>query len=274
MVFGSRGSIHYAVATAVLALGASMCSCRSTSHPREELTKAQQNTYVDPAVCSGCHAGIVKSYRLTGMGRSFYRPRADTMVEDFKTRNTFYHRASDRYYEMLQRDGKYYQRRYQKDIDGSMTNVIEKQIDYVLGSGNHARSYLNQTGNGRLVELPVSWYTENGGYWAMSPGYDRPDHQDFRRVILQDCMGCHNAYPQNDVPASKLGGDAIFGGTLPEGIDCQRCHGPGQAHVHAASNNGAIFESRLLTPDISAEIGKWKFAYSAILKRPVVRCRT
>ncbi|WP_410962040.1 hypothetical protein, partial [Salmonella sp. SAL4457] len=25
-----------------------------------------------------------------------------------------------------------------------------------------------------------------------------------------------------------------FTGALPEGIDCQRCHGPGQAHIDAA----------------------------------------
>ena len=30
----------------------------------------------------------------------------------------------------------------------------------------------------------------------MSPGYDRPDHQDVRRKISFDCMFCHNGYPK------------------------------------------------------------------------------
>ena len=33
----------------------------------------------------------------------------------------------------------------------------------------------------------------------MNPGYDRPDHDGFRRKIAYDCMFCHNAYPQ--IPA-------------------------------------------------------------------------
>ena len=40
----------------------------------------------------------------------------------------------------------------------------------MLGSGNHARSYLHRTARGTLVELPLGWYSEKGGYWAMSPG--------------------------------------------------------------------------------------------------------
>src|SRR5437867_3190339 len=54
--------------------------------------------YVAPATCAGCHDRIARSYRLTGMGRSLYRPRpAENAVEDFKSRNKIYNRASDRY---------------------------------------------------------------------------------------------------------------------------------------------------------------------------------
>jgi hypothetical protein len=28
----------------------------------------------------------------------------------------------------------------------------------------------------------------------MNPGYDRPDHKDFRRKIGYDCTFCHNGY--------------------------------------------------------------------------------
>ena len=85
---------------------------------------------------------------------------------------------------------------------------METRVDYVIGSGNHARSYLHRTADGRLIEMPVSWYTENGGYWAMSPGYDRPNQQDFRRAIAFSCMFCHNAYPGSP-PA---GGRRVPGG--------------------------------------------------------------
>src|SRR5579864_7814734 len=131
--------------------------------------------YVDSALCVVCHAEIANKYRLSGMGRSFYRAGAANRAQDFSTRNSYYHPASDRYYTLIERDGKLYQRRHQIGYGGKETNVVAKQIDYVVGSGNHARTYLHRTSENKLVELPISWYSENGGAWAMSPGYDRAD---------------------------------------------------------------------------------------------------
>ena len=79
------------------------------------------------------------------MGRSFFRPAAANTIEDFKTKNTFYHPASDRYYTLVERDGRYFQRRHQLGPDGKPANIIEDEIHYVLGSGNHARTYLHET---------------------------------------------------------------------------------------------------------------------------------
>ena len=70
---------------------------------------------------------------------------------------------------------------------------------FVIGSGAHARAYLHRTLRNTLVELPLAWYAEKGGYWAMNPGYHRPDHEGFRRKIGYDCMFCHNGYP--NIPA-------------------------------------------------------------------------
>ena len=42
-----------------------------------------------------------------------------------------------------------------------------------MGSGNHARTYLHPTERGELIELPLAWYSENNGTWAMNPGHDR-----------------------------------------------------------------------------------------------------
>lgn len=192
----------------------------------------------DSRVCAGCHQKIWETYRRTGMGRSFYRPSPANMVEDFTSRNTYYHQQSASYFSMLQRNGKYYQRRYQVDSGGKQINVMEKQVDYIMGSGNHARTYLHRTAAGALIELPLGWYAEKGGYWAMNPGYDRPDHDGFRRPITYDCMFCHNAYPR--IPAAS--GPQVYSGALPEGIDCQRCHGPGTRHVQLAGTPGVKTE--------------------------------
>jgi predicted CXXCH cytochrome family protein len=233
LCFGTAtiGSGQLTSALALLAI-ACLTACREKPQP-----SPPTSNYVNPTLCASCHPNIAKTYSLTGMGRSFFRPRTENVVEDYETRHTLHHPASDRTYTMIARDGRWFQRRHQIGFDGSETNVVETQIDYVIGSGNHARSYLHRTAEGKLVELPVTWYSEKNGYWAMSPGYDRPDHSDFRRAISYECMFCHNGYP------SAVGTDGIFVGDIPEGIDCQRCHGPGRAHVEAASSGHASLES-------------------------------
>src|SRR5712671_4401653 len=146
--------------------------------------------YVDSSACAGCHRQIWDTYGRTGMGRSFARVKAQMQGGDFDTNNTFYHPASDRYYTMLTKDGRYYQRRYQKGFEGKEENVLEKEIHYVVGSGNHARTYLHRTPEGRIFELPVAWYSEKGGHWAMNPGFDSAHQPDFRRQIVYECLSC------------------------------------------------------------------------------------
>src|ERR1051325_5673045 len=178
-------------------------------------------SYADPAACASCHAQIAKAYHQTGMGRSFYRPSAAAIPSGAR----YFHKTSNRYYEFFPADGQFYLRRHQVGFGGKTANRIEQRIDYVVGSGNHARTYLHRNGEGQLIELPVSWYSEAGGYCAMSPGYDNAHQEDFRRPVPEDCLFCHNGYPADS--------------TLVEGIDCQRCHGPGLRHVQLAASRKA-----------------------------------
>jgi len=195
--------------------------------------------HVDPALCARCHAEIANNFRQTGMGRSFYRLSPATAVEDFTPGKPFYHQASGCYFAMIERGGKYYQRRWQIGFDGRETNVEEKQVDFVLGSGNHSRTYLHLTSRNTLQQLPFGWYAEKGGYWGMSPGYDTPDFPGDTRPAGYPCMFCHNAYPRVPVGHGEEGAEAQYLPPLPEGIDCQRCHGPGGRHVSAFSKPGA-----------------------------------
>ncbi len=215
--------------------------------PPQQSVDAEQQAgaggYADSASCAMCHDAIARTYSLTGMARSFAKLRPDTTPPaDFSVRNRLYHDASDRHYTMVERDGTFYQRRHQIGFDGREANSVEFAADYVIGSGNHARTFLHRSADGQLLQLPVSWYAERGGYWAMSPGYDGPAHLDFRRVIDAGCMSCHNGYPRAPVPDADSA--PKFGDSLPEGIDCQRCHGPGQAHVEAVKT-GALDAARL-----------------------------
>jgi Flp pilus assembly protein TadD len=244
----------FCIVVAVLGIaGAAALAQRNSASP-------SLNHYVDPALCGTCHQEIAASFAKTGMGHSFYKPQArDAVVNIGKP---YYHAASDTYLEMLERDGSYFQRRWQIGFDGKETNIEEKSVDFVIGSGNHVRTYAHLTNNNTLQQLPLSWYSEKGGYWAMSPGYDHADNPFSTRLVNYPCMFCHNAYPQ--IPKGYEEPDAVprFVQPLPEGIDCQRCHGPGENHIKAAAKPGAkpeeiraaIVNPKRLGPDRELEV--------------------
>ena len=56
------------------------------------------NRYVDARICGSCHAAAARNYRQTGMGDPFIDPVPANTVEDFTSRNQFYHVLSDTYY--------------------------------------------------------------------------------------------------------------------------------------------------------------------------------
>ena len=209
--------------------------------------------YLEPGACDGCHQEIANSYARTGMARTFGSIRAATQFPELKA-GSFVHSASAESFTVYSQNGKPHLRRQQVGFEGSVTNVLSTPIDYWFGSGNHARSYISRTKSEKLVELPLTWYRESKGHWAMSPGYDRPDHAGFSRNITYRCMFCHNGYPA--IEADGLEGGTRFPRKLPEGIDCQRCHGPGQNHLNAVRQKlspekvrSAIVNPARLSPD-------------------------
>lgn len=163
--------------------------------------------------CRPCHTAIVEAFSKTGMGRSITeRPLA--------LKGTFYHRLSNRHYTIA--GGK--MKRHQLGADGREINVIEKTIDFAIGSGNHAITFASRTPGGLLLELPVSWYSEGKAYF-MSPGYDRPDHLDMRREVVESCLFCHSDSAQ------------------PSAITCRRCHGDSSRHL-AKPARGTIYNPK------------------------------
>jgi Tfp pilus assembly protein PilF len=180
--------------------------------------------------CGNCHPKIAATFAKTGMARSFSRPGA---IETTR----FYHRLSDTWYAMVERDGQHYQRRWRIGYSGEETEVQELRIDYVMGSGNHVRTYLHRTERGKLVELPLAWYAENGGEWGMNPGHDR-DYALPPRAVAYECMFCHNSYPAIPAGHDVPGSEPLYEGALPEGIGCARCHGLGEEHQRLAQTAG------------------------------------
>jgi tetratricopeptide (TPR) repeat protein len=221
---GSRAAL---VAISLVAIG-----CRSNAG-----SPGRKAEYAPPGACESCHQQVAKTYRSVTMARSLYRPSEANVIEDYAGENHLFHPASNRHYRMFRRDGKFFQRRYQLDPQGREVNAFEQEVAYIIGSGEHARSYLYRSASA-LIELPVTWYSRERR-WGMSPGYDKPRHWDFTREIDAGCLFCHNAYPDQAAGAAHYGSPTRFPEQLPEGIDCQRCHGPGGRHAALAAGGKA-----------------------------------
>lgn len=210
-----------------IALAVALAACSS---PEPETPSADLNAFAPPESCAGCHAEIAATYAETGMAQAFYPATAEAMAHLGDERE-YAHGPSKRTYRIDEREGRFF---LQRRLDASPDEVFEKEIHYVMGSGNNARTYLHRYPNGKLMELPLGWYSQNGGELAMSPGYDSPVHGGFRREITFQCLFCHNGLPELEPGADAAGLDPLFPGRLPQGIDCQRCHGPALAHVEKA----------------------------------------
>ena len=195
------------------------------------------SAYADPNTCVACHSEIASRYSQTGMARTFGRVWG-AAGDGHLANVTYTHAPSAETISVSHADTGFQMERHQTGFNGFITNSLAAKIDYWIGSGDHARSYFGRTGREELIELPLTWYSEKNGYWAMGPGYDSPSHAGFSRKATYRCLFCHNAYPSLK-PALKPGADRMENATkfpvdLPQGIDCQRCHGPGLDHVQAA----------------------------------------
>jgi hypothetical protein len=165
--------------------------------------------------------------------------------------------------ELRWREAKLVFRRWQLDDAGHPINVFEQPVDWILGSGHHARTYLYQTPNGEIYQLPIAWYSQTSE-WAMAPGYDRADHQGVLRRVRHECLFCHNAYPE--IAAETRDGfwrKQTLPTALPEGLGCQRCHGPGAEHAglalgsaDGASVRAAIVNHRTESADLPVMMRK------------------
>jgi len=205
--------------------------------PSERAAAPVPEGYVDDARCAGCHATLFESYRGVGMAQAMAKPRRETIIERLDA--PFFHAPSQRWYSMSWSGERLLFRRWMGSTDGARSNEIEIPVDWIVGSGYRSRVYLYRTPSGELYQLPLAWYPQENA-WGMAPGYDRADHDGVERPVRRECLFCHNAYPAHSDGSDARWAPHTFPEAMPEGIGCQRCHGPGAAHIDAAVDTSSM----------------------------------
>lgn len=197
---------------------------RCTHSPQTFVNLSPDVQYTGDASCQSCHTKIYASYKETGMGRSLYRPDTSEIIEKFGAEMIVYDRFSQYYYLPFYKNNAFFIKEFQLSGGDTTYERVEK-VDYIVGSGHQTRSYLLER-NGYLYEVPITWYVSKQ-IWDLSPGYDAGNNSRFNREIGEECLACHTG-AFDYVKGSKNRYREV---TL--GIDCERCHGPGEAHVKA-----------------------------------------
>lgn len=177
--------------------------------------------YVGMAVCASCHKEVHATYIHTGMGRSFDRATRQKTAAQFGAHALVYDTARNFYYFPFFEDSTFFVLEFRLENGDTVHRRLEK-ISYIVGSGQHTNSHLLDI-NGYAYQAPVTYYTQEGR-WDLAPGF-RGNNSRFDRFLTDECITCHNHYPVMQPGSLNKFSD------MPKGIECERCHGPGQLHA-------------------------------------------
>ena len=108
-----------------------------------------------------------------------------------------------------------------------------RRLPYYVGSGAAATAFLISV-DGFLYESPVTWYSRTQA-WDLSPGYENYSYPFLTRAIVPRCLECHASGVQSVVGTQNGYASPPF---QEGGISCERCHGPGDAHVSSMRAKG------------------------------------
>lgn len=196
--------------------------------------KVTSADYIGARSCSQCHPGESSAHARSGHARTL-RPGA--MVEvarwlDGRTAVDPEHPESSWTYAL--RD---------HDLIASRTEdgrVTEHRLDYALGSGAHAMTFVGLTGRdaeGRALGLEhrLSYFAGRQAL-DVTPAQEAGSNPTGRsadgHALTADetakCLSCH---------ATRISADderLLDPAAIMPDVSCERCHGPGRSHVEAA----------------------------------------
>jgi len=191
--------------------------------------------------CASCHEDKHSTFIHTGMGLSFDTASRSKSSAKFGPNHVVFDTLNDMYYYPYWKSDKLFIREFRLG-NKDTTHVLDVEIDYIVGSGQHTNSHLFQT-DGYVYQAPITFYVQKD-QWDLAPGFEKGNNSRFSRILNSECISCHNS-----MPALAESSDYKFE-SIGNGIDCERCHGPGELHVKERLAGEGVNVSNEIDPTI------------------------
>jgi hypothetical protein len=255
----SKNLIKPFVLAAVLVMGAGLAACSSGSSgdgttspisPTSPITVGTgalegqpRDGYVGSATCRSCHQGEYHGWAETVHGDMIQVANEETMAPWARQELERY-LASD--------PGSQFLGIGSEGNRGQLQSI--EDIKYVVG-GKWKQRYIVKSDEGHVfLRYQYYWSKADGSHDHWSEGPDRDDRwHDYggNRVYEDRCLDCHST--GFDLARAntldRTDPNYTLGSVVSElGIGCEKCHGPGEAHVLSLSR-ADISNPKNFTPD-------------------------
>lgn len=209
----------------------------SPNNSNSFLNHSDTAQYVGIQTCRLCHQKIYDTFIQTGMGQSFAPATKKKSIATYSEHTVIYDKYQDFYYHPFWQGEQLKIMEFRLKGKDTIFKRTEN-VDFIIGSGQHTNSHIRNA-NGYLYQMPMTFFSQKKK-WDFPPGFENGFNTHFNRKIGLECMSCHNALP-NFVEGSENKFNAV-----PEGINCERCHGPGSIHVQQRSTGERIDTSKYI----------------------------
>lgn len=197
-----------------------------------EVSRKPGDRFVGPLACRDCHLGIYSQFVKSGHARTI-RPAADRELAKWLTAQVV-------------ADPEKPDVTWSYELRGDELVVIrgegekseEQVVDYAIGSGHHATTFLSLPGENPALAMEhrLTYYAHLDGL-GITPGQEAYDPAlgtgELGRQLSVEftylCFACHTTITS----AEDL--TRVDVKTMMPNVTCERCHGPGKSHVEAAN---------------------------------------
>ena len=191
------------------------------------LTSDEARDYAGDAVCAVCHREAASVHSRSSHAHTF---RPVSFVQDaprFRSSQT----VTDKFLKYT----------YQTRVDGAKCLLVGQSkrgkgsitAAYALGTGHSGITYISEPEPGQWLEMRLSYYSQNHA-WDFTPG--QPEGKELPRAAgrpmakaeMEQCLVCHSTVVRSTPESIDIARSFT-------NVGCERCHGPGRAHVDQAT---------------------------------------